>query len=60
MVKLPFSLVHNALKGIDATDIETAIDEYLAEYPDDITRLYLRIEHAYVVIKERLESTIKW
>jgi len=60
MVKLPFSMVHNALKGIDTTAIETTIDAYLADYPEDILVVNCIIEHARVVINARLESTIKW
>jgi len=59
MVKLPFSMVHNALKGVDTTAIETVIDSYLEDYPDDIFDVNSIIGHAHVVINARVEERLK-
>jgi len=59
MVKIHFTMAHNALKGIDTAAIETVIDEYLAEYPEDIFTLNRTIDHACVVIKARAEALLK-
>lgn len=59
MVKLPFSMVHNALKGIDTAAIETVIDAYLEDYPDDLYNVNLIVGCAHVVINARVEERLK-
>lgn len=59
MVKLPVWMVHNALKGVDTAGIETMIDTYLEDYPDDIFAVNSIIAHAHVVINARVEARLK-